>query len=197
MAIMTTLIASLPLLAACCWASPFHHGAVESTLNLSQGFRRGDTVFFLADHHRYRRGRTFWFILPLKAGPKTLSHRTALYCLDTRSRALTQEAVLADPAELTCMLGYVKWTLRDGALYFSYNPSNRLDRNGHTVRALFRRDMATGMVERIADDGKLEAELFSGYKSPWTANPGVTGIADYKPLLPAGEWDLPQQTPQR
>lgn len=181
----------MAVLAACCWASPFHHGTVETTLNLSQGYRSGDTVFFLADHHRYRRGRTFWFVLPFNVGSRTQSHRTALYSLNTRTRALKLEAVLAEPAEPTCAVSFAKWALKDGVLFFSYDPSNRLGPGGRTVRALYRRDMATGAVERIADAGQHEASLFAGYRSPWTANPGVIEISDYKALLPDGVWDGP------
>lgn len=174
------------------FAGPLHKGKIETTVNLSQGWRHGDTVFFLADVHRYQRGRTFWFILPLNAGPKTLSHRTLLYSLDTGSRTLKQEAVLADPAELTCIVSYTQWTMKDGGLFVSYNPSNRISpESGHTRRAVFRRDMARGSVSTVADPEKAHQELFSKYRSPYRDNPGIVEISDYKPLLPPDPWSTP------
>lgn len=169
--------------------SPLHKNKTEITVNLSQGYRHGDTVFFLADIHRYRPGRTFWFILPLKAEPKTLSHQTRLYSLETKTSALKMEAVLSDPAEPTCMVNDTKWILRDGTLYFSYNPSNRLSpETGHTQRAVFGRHMASGAVAPAPEPEKVHDELFAGYKSPYRDNPGVTEISAFMHWLPAG-WD--------
>lgn len=170
-------------------AGPLHKGKIETTVNLSQGYRRGDTIFFLADVHRYRPGRTFWFILPMKAGPKSLLHQTRLYSLETNKKALKLEAILRDPAELTCMVSSTKWTLREGELYFSYNPSNRLSKEtGHTVRMVFRRDMATGRVEALADPERTHRELFSSYRSPYGDNPGIVVVSEYKRLLPPNPW---------
>jgi len=176
----------LTMLPGVACGGPLHKGKIETTVNLSQGFRRGDTVFFLADAHRYRPGRTFWFIMPFNTGPKTLKHRTALYSLDTVSRSVRLEAVLADPAEPTCSVSFAKWALKEDDLYFSYNPSNRLDPEGHTERVLFLRCMRSGRVEKAPDGGKLEAELFKDYRSPYRDNPGVVEISGYKPLLPDG-----------
>lgn len=173
------------------WAGggPLHQGEAETTVNLSQGFRHGDTVFFLADHHRYLPGRTFWFILPMKAGPKTLLHQTRLYSLDTNKKTLKLEAILRDTAELTCMVNSAKWALREGALYFSYNPSNRISpRTGHAERAVFRRDMSTGAVSAMPGPEEALAELFAGYRSPYSANPGIVEISEYKKLLPPQPW---------
>jgi hypothetical protein len=171
------------------FAGPLHQGKIETTVNLSQGFRHGDTVFFLADVHRYRPGRTFWFILPLKAGPKTLSHQTRLYSLETKTNRLKLESILRDPAELTCMVSSAKWVLKGEGLYLAYNPSNRISSlTNRTECAVFRRDMATGAVEAVPDPEKVHYELFAGYKSPYRDNPGITEISAYKPLLPAG-WE--------
>jgi hypothetical protein len=192
------ILAGLPLLAASCSGSLLHKGGVEATLNLSQGFRHGDTVFFLADYHRYQQGRTFWFILPLKAGPNTLCHLTVLYALDARTRTLRRVAVLADPADLTCSVRFAQWVIRDGILYVAYNPSNRLSPgSGQTERTVFRRDMTSGVVSALPEPERSYQELFSDYRSPWTANPGVIEISDYKSLLPAEGWDLPGYRSQR
>jgi hypothetical protein len=177
------MLTILPVLAC---GGPLHQGKIETTVNLSQGYRRGDTIFFLADVHRYRPGRTLWFIMPFSTGPKTVEHRTALYSLDAAARSVRLEAVLADQAEPTCMVSYAKWKLEGGVLYFSYNPSNRLDAGGHTGRVLFRRDMTSGRVENAPDGAKLEAELFKDYRSPYRDNPGVVEISGYKQLLPDG-----------
>jgi hypothetical protein len=171
------------------FAGTLHKGKIETTVNLSQGWRHGDTVFFLADVHRYQRGRTFWFILPLKAGPKTLSHQTRLYSLETKTSTLKLESILQDPAELTCMVNNTKWALKDGGLFIAYNPSNRISPlTGHTERAVYRRDMASGAVAPVPEPEKAHTELFAAYRSPYRDNPGVTDISSYKPLLPAG-WD--------
>jgi len=165
-----------------------HKDKVETTINLSQGYRHGDTIYFLADCHRYQRGRTFWFILPMNAGPKTLSHQTLLCALDAKTRTLKQETVLQDPAQLTCMVSYTKWALKDGGLFVAYNPSNRISPlTGHTEQIVFRRDMATGAVSAVSDPEKAHAELFAEYKSPYRDNPGIVEISEYKPLLPLGE----------
>jgi hypothetical protein len=186
------VLAGLPLIVSSCTGSLLHTGKVETTLILSQGFRHGDTIFFLADYHRYHPGRTFWFILPLKSGPKTLCHLTLLYSLDTRTRTLRREAVLADPAQSTCTVSYTQWVMRGNDLFFSYNPGNRISpESGHTERIVFRRDMTGGAVSALPNPEEAYCEFFASYKSPWSANPGVTEIPDYKPLLPAKGWDLP------
>lgn len=173
-------------------AGPFHKGKVETTANLSQGYRHGDTIFFLADIHRYQQGRTFWFILPMKAGPKTILHQTRLYSLETKTKVLKLEAILRDPAELTCMVSNTKWILRDGGLFIAYNPSNRISpETGHTERAVFRRDMANGKVEAVPDPEKAHADLFGAYRSPYRDNPGIVEISEYKTLLQPGWVDGP------
>lgn len=187
--VLPMAIAMVSLLSLNAAAGPLHKGEIETTVNLSQGWRHGDTVFFLADVHRYRPGRTFWFILPLKAGPKTLSHQTRLYSLETKTSTLKLESTLRDPAELTCMVSNTKWVLKDGGLFIAYNPSNRISpRTGHTERAVYRRDMASGAVAPVPDPEMAHTELFADYRSPYRDNPGVTEISAYKPLLPAG-WD--------
>lgn len=177
----------LTLISATAMAGPLHKGKIETTVNLSQGYRHGDTIFFLADIHRYQRGRTFWFILPFEAGPKTQSHRTLLYSLKVGSRALTMEAVLADPAELTCSVANTKWILMEGGLFIAYNPSNRIcPETGHAEWAVFRRDMATGKVAAVPEPEKAQAELFAAYRSPYRDNPGIVEISDYQGMLPPG-----------
>lgn len=183
-------VATMLLISGGALAGPLHKGNIETTVNLSQGWRQGDTVFFLADVHRYRPGRTFWFILPLKAGPKTLSHQTRLYSLETKTSTLKLESILRDPAELTCMVSNAKWVLKDGGLFIAYNPSNRLSpRTGRTERVVYRRDMASGAVDPVPEPEKAHSGIFTAYRSPYRDNPGITEISAYKPLLPAG-WDL-------
>ncbi len=177
----------LALMPGLAMAGPPHQSEIKTTINLSQGYRHGDTVFFLADIHRYRPGRTFWFILPLKAWPKTILHQTRLYSLDAKTGTLNLETVLRDPAELTCMVGNAKWVLKDGSLFVSYNPSNRISPlTGRTERLVFQRDMVSGEVRSVNNPEKAEKEIFSDYRSPYSSNPNMVEMSEYKKLLPDG-----------
>lgn len=69
------LAMAVVLMSGISMAGPFHQNKARTTVNLSQGCRHGDTIFFLADVHHYQQARTLWFILPLRTVLKTLGHQ--------------------------------------------------------------------------------------------------------------------------
>ncbi len=151
----------------------------------SQGFRAGDALYFVVDYLESRPGRTLWFILPFQTGPHVRVHQVVLCRAAAGGRP--EVVALLEEDRTTVLSRNHMFREQGGLVVLAYD---RLwDRAlKTTVKEVFAWNHAEGRLLRTPADeaGEAFGRAFAGYKSPYSANPGIierSALGDLPSLL--------------
>ena len=148
---------------------------------VSYGFRSGESLYFLADYSRKKRGRRFWFILPFEGSITVLHRDISLFRYDIPENRLTRLALLRRDFPLPA--ANVKHSLfrqSGDRLLIAYIMGQETKERFAFRYDLIDYDLTKGRMEMatVFEDDPRYRKFFGDYESPFTANPGIVGISE-------------------
>ncbi|OHD25650.1 MAG: hypothetical protein A2064_01820 [Spirochaetes bacterium GWB1_66_5] len=155
----------------------------RARVEVSQGFRAGDALYFVADYLESRPGLTLWFILPFRTGPHVRVHQVVLCRASTGSARPEVLAVLEADRTTVLSRNHMFREHGDGVVVAYDRLWDRERRM--VVKEIFSWTPADARLRRTPAAEAAEAfhRSFADYKSPYTANPGIVERSQVRELL--------------
>lgn len=149
--------------------------------NFSQGIEHENSVYFLMDYKVWKRGRSFWFIMPFEGRVRILFREIYLYRYQKESAELIKEAVIRDNVCRTFNIVYTRIVADNGNLVFSHHTNNMMDSVDLFIWDTKNMDFADTGYPRILPSGhELYKKYFEDYISPSWDNPGIITITELR-----------------
>lgn len=173
---------------------------INYSKNFSQGFYDEGYVYFLLDYKVWKKGKVYWFIMPIEGKPRVYYREISLYRYEPEMNKLEKLDLVENDNASKAQVSYTRFTKENNNIIFSYSAGYDLDIKPLVALYMYNKDsntfVSTGHEYIINKDSELFEKYFGNYLSPWTDNPGVIGISRLKNVIlkdvPEEEYYLPE-----
>lgn len=150
---------------------------INYTKNHSQGFYDDNYIYFLFEYEVWKRGKNYWFIMPIEGRKKTYFHEIIYYRYQPENNMLEKLAVLHDKTKRVNvkMSRFIKDDNDNIVCSYDAGYGEHMERLvgffiWNTKTNSF---IDTGHERIIPEDSPIVKKYFENYLSPWSANPGI------------------------